>query len=263
MTSIQGPTGDPAGAQVGKNTLSGTVTDATTGKPISGVNIGVAQAGTTPNSAHMTTTNANGQYTVSGLSGTVNVAASRYTVNGTNPLYLYQTKMGVSSSSTVNFALKSWTPPGKRTVPANRANILFVDYDETFFECWFQDTKCTTGNTTNTQSVFKTNGMIGSNMWTTYGWSPIDHYEYATGGWPLWRAQDDPPKEWGGTALNTCIWYNNSGCPIEEYLLSSMFDIAKAYGMSTAVIGGNDYPTGHIDDANVDIHSAPEQWHAE
>ena len=110
-------------------TVKGTVTDATTGKPVANANIGYATSGTTPSTSSATKTNASGQYTISS-GGTINIIASRYTVNGTNPLYESQTKMNVSGSATVNFALKPFPVPGSRVVPANRAkNVLFVDYD--------------------------------------------------------------------------------------------------------------------------------------
>src|SRR5947199_7910892 len=93
------------------------------------------------------------------------------------------------------------------------------------------------------------NGILASQAWTQYGWSPIDHYQIAVGSYPAWRTPDAPGKVWGQPdGLDTNIWYSGS----EVFGQESIFDVAKSYGMSTAVIGGNDYPTGHITDANVD-----------
>ena len=97
-----------------------------------------------------------------------------------------------------------------------------------------------------------------------YGWAPIDHYQRAVGSFPGWRSPDTPPAVWGGsTSLDTNLWYNTS----EVFGQESIFDVAKSYGMNTAVIGGNDYPTGHITDNNVDsiqlganISGVPTQW---
>ena len=152
------------------NALRGTVTDATTGQPVAGVDIGVAQSGSTPSAAAYTITSADGTYTITGVSGTVNVAASRYTVNGTPPALIESDEDGHLATGTVNFALQPFAVPGQRTVPANRAkNVILVDMDHTYEECWFQDTKCGTGNTANVSAALKTNGMVGTSMWTSYG----------------------------------------------------------------------------------------------
>jgi hypothetical protein len=69
---------------------------------------------------------------------------------------------------------------------------------------------------------------------------------------------------WGQPdGLDTNIWYGGT----EVFGQESIFDVAKSNGMSTAVIGGNDYPTGHITDGNVDqitlgsnINGVPTKW---
>ena len=153
---------------------------------------------------------------------------------------------------------KSIAVPGSRTVPANRAkDLILVDFDETYEECWFSDPTCTSGNVGNVPSWAK-NGANATNHWTTYGWSPIDHYQIAVGNYPGWRSPDQPGATFDGSNnIDECIWYNDNygSCTAstpEYFLYSSMFDVGKAYGMHTAVIGGNDYPTGHINDNNVD-----------
>ena len=84
------------------------------------------------------------------------------------------------------------------------------------------------------------------------------------GSYPAWRTPDAPGKVWGQPdGLDTNIWYGGT----EQFGQQSIFDVAKSYGMNTAVIGGSDYPTGHITDGNVDqitlgknINGVPTQW---
>src|SRR5438105_3784564 len=174
--------------------------------------------------------------------------------------------MGVNASTgaTVNFSLTPIPVPGSRTVPTGRAkNLIIVDYDETYHESWFKDGQSMMNNSPATHQRSQ-NGVLASDTWTQYGWSPIDHYQIAVGSYPAWRTPDAPGKVWGQPdGLDTNIWYGGT----ENFGQESIFDVAKSHGMSTAVIGGNDYPTGHITDANVDqitlgqnINGVPTQW---
>ena len=154
--------------------------------------------------------------------------------------------------------------PGSRTVPAGRAkNLIIADYDETYHESWFTDAQSMVNNSPATHQLAQ-QGIMASETWTQYGWSPIDHYQIAVGSYPAWRTPDAPGKVWGQPdGLDTNIWYGGT----EQFGQQSIFDVAKSYGMNTAVIGGNDYPTGHITNSNVDqitlgqnINGVPTQW---
>jgi hypothetical protein len=254
------------GLAAGSASVSGVVTDASTGSPVANVQVGIS-LGAVGSTAQYTTTASNGSYSFSGIaSGTYNLSAWRYTINGTQPMYKDAQQMGISvnSSATVNFSLTLIAVPGSRTVPAGRAkNLIIADYDETYHESWFTDAQSMMNNSPATHQL-AASGVVASQNWTQYGWSPIDHYQIAVGSYPAWRTPDAPGKVWGQPdGLDTNIWYGGS----EQFGQQSIFDIAKSYGMNTAVIGGNDYPTGHITDSNVDqislgknINGVPTQW---
>ena len=250
----------------GSSGVSGVVTDASTGQPVANAQVGIS-TGTVGGTAQYTTTAANGSYSFTGIaSGTYNLEADRYTISGTQPLYkdAQQMQVSVNGNVTTNFSLTPIAVPGSRTVPAGRAkNMLIVDFDETYYNSWFTDTASMANNSPATHQIAQS-GVIGSESWTQYGWSPIDHYQIAVGSYPAWRTPDAPGKVWGQPdGLDTNIWYGGT----EVFGQESIFDVAKSHGMSTAVIGGNDYPTGHITDANVDqislgknISGVPTAW---
>ena len=274
-SSVFGDTDDlPSGAlrsprlsiAAGSSTVSGVVKDATTGNPIANAQVGIS-LGTVGGGGQYTTTASNGSYSFTGIAaGTYNLEADRYTISGTQPMYkdAEQMHITVNSSATANFNLTPIPVPGSRTIPAGRAkNLLIVDFDETYYDSWFADTQSMVNNSPATHQLAQ-NGVVASEAWTQYGWSPIDHYQIAVGSYPAWRTPDAPAKVWGQPdGLDTNIWYGGT----EVFGQESIFDVAKSHGMSTAVIGGNDYPTGHITDANVDqitlgqnINGVPTQW---
>ena len=254
------------GLAPGASSVSGVVTDASTGSPVANAQVGISP-GAVGATAQYTTTGSDGSYSFSGIaSGTYNLSASRYSLSGTQPFYKDAQLMGVNASTcaTVNFNLTPIPVPGSRTVPTGRAkNLIIVDYDETYHESWFTDAQSMLNNSPATHQLAQ-NGVLASDTWTQYGWSPIDHYQIAVGSYPAWRTPDAPGKVWGQPdGLDTNIWYGGT----ENFGQESIFDVAKSHGMSTAVIGGNDYPTGHITDANVDqitlgqnINGVPTQW---
>lgn len=254
------------GLAAGSSSVSGTVIDASSGQPVANALVGIS-AGAVGSTAQYATTASDGSYSFSGIaSGTYNLAASRYSISGMQPFYrdAQQMQVNVSGSVTVNFKLAPIPVPGARSVPAERAkNLIIVDFDETYYDSWFADSQSMANKSPATHQLAQS-GVVASEAWTQYGWSPIDHYQIATGSYPAWRSPDAPGKVWGQPdGLDTNIWYNGT----EKFGQESIFDVAKSYGMNTAVIGGNDYPTGHITDANVDqislgqnINGVPTQW---
>ena len=254
------------GLAAGSASVSGVVTDATTSQPVANAQVGIS-TGSVGATGQYTTTASDGSYSFTGIaSGTYNLEADRYTISGTQPFYkdAQQMQVSVNSSVKVNFSLTPIAIPGSRTVPSEHArNLIIVDYDETYYESWFTDSKSMQNNSPATHQLAQ-NGVLASETWTQYGYSPIDHYQIAVGSYPSWRTPDAPAKVWGQpNGLDTNIWYGGT----EVFGQESIFDVAKSNGMSTAVIGGNDYPTGHITDANVDqitlgknINGVPTQW---
>lgn len=254
------------GLAAGNASITGAVKDARTGSPVANAQVGIS-AGQVGSTAQYTTTGSDGSYSFTGIaSGTYNLSAWRYTINGTQPMYkdAQQVGINVSSSQTANFNLTPVAVPGSRSVPAGRAkNLIIADYDETYHESWFSDAQSMVNNSPATHQLAQI-GVLATETWTQYGWSPIDHYQIAVGSYPAWRTPDAPGKVWGQPdGLDTNIWYGGT----EQFGQESIFDVAKSYGMNTAVIGGNDYPTGHITDSNVDqitlgqnIKGVPTQW---
>ncbi|MEO8954415.1 MAG: carboxypeptidase regulatory-like domain-containing protein [Ktedonobacteraceae bacterium] len=254
------------GLAAGSATVSGVVKDASTGNPVANALVGIS-AGAVGSTAQYATTANDGSYSFSSIAaGTYNLAASRYAISGTQPFYkdAQQMSVNVSSTATVNFSLSPIAVPGSRTVSAGRAkNLIIVDYDETYHDSWFNDSQSMMNSSPATHQLAQA-GVLATEAWTQYGWSPIDHYQIAVGSYPAWRTPDAPGKVWGQPdGLDTNIWYGGS----EVFGQESIFDVAKSYGMNTAVIGGNDYPTGHITNANVDqislgqnINGVPTQW---
>ncbi len=264
------PNGSTKGTRLrlapGSSSVSGVVTDASTGKPVANATVGIS-LGAVGSTGQYATTASNGSYSFSGIaSGTYNLSAWRYTISGTQPLYkdAQQFSVNLSSSQTVNFNLTPIAAPGSRSIPTGHAkNLIIADYDETYHEAWFNDSKSMMNSSPATHQLAQS-GVMGTENWTQYGWSPIDHYQIAVGSYPAWRTPDAPGKVWGQPdGLDTNIWYGGT----EVFGQESIFDVAKSYGMNTAVIGGNDYPTGHITDGNVDqitlgsnINGVPTKW---
>jgi len=270
----------------GSDTVSGHVTDASTGAAISGATVYLSDvpspcnnsisAGACAPAMQTTTTNSSGAYSFTGIgNGSYNLAASRLTAGST----MYpQTAPGVvptgnsnqqgvtlnlsvSGNTTANFVLQPFASPGSRTAPSGHAkNLIVVDFDETYAKSWFGDANLSSFSTN--VNNFANGGVNNTNGFATYGWSPVDHYSIATGQYPYWRLWDPWPNNlcnWatsgnGGAdcGIDTNKFYCSGSCVPEAWGQMSMFDVAKAYGMSTAVIGGSDYPTGHINNANVD-----------
>jgi len=270
----------------GSDTISGRVVDASTGASVANSTVYLSDvpspcnnsisAGACAPAMQTTTTDSNGAYSFTGIgNGSYNLAASRLTAGST----MYpQTAPGVvptsnsnqqgvslnlsvSGNTTANFSLRPFAAPGSRATPSGHArNLIVVDFDETYAKSWFSDSNLSSLST-NVNS-FANGGVNNVNGFATYGWSPVDHYSIATGQYPYWRFWDPWPGNlcnWatsgnGGAdcGIDTNKFYCSGSCVPEAWGQMSMFDVAKAYGMSTAVIGGSDYPTGHINNANVD-----------
>src|SRR5581483_4969803 len=173
----------------GSSSVSGVVSDASTGQPVSGATVGIS-IGAVGSAAQYATTATDGSYSFSGIaSGTYNLTASRYAISGTQPFYkdAQQMSVNVSSTATVNFNLSPIAVPGSRTVPAGRAkNLIIVDYDETYHDSWFTDSQSMMNSSTATHQLAQA-GVLATEAWTQYGWSPIDHYQIAVGSYPAWR----------------------------------------------------------------------------
>ena len=246
-------------ASTGKGVIQGTITDVNTGQPIAHAYIGISP-GAVNSFACYTHTNADGSFAFTKLNpGTYNLSASRWTVNGTDPLYrdsvIWQIPVG-SGKVTVNVSLTPLQSPGYRKIGSNDAtNLIIVDMDETYFNSWFTDYNSVANpKVTPVIHNFVKQGVNATEEWTQYGYSPIDHYQLAVGSYPTWRTPDGPAKYWTqpDPNLDVNLWYSGGPKTAEEFGQESIFDVAKSYGMNTAVIGGNDYPSGHITDANID-----------
>ncbi len=157
----------------GTSIVSGHVTDAATGLPVANANVGIS-LGVVGSGATYATTAADGSYSFPGLAnGTYNLASSRYTISGSQPLYAYSTRMGVvvNANTSVDFSLNPIATAGSRPNQCNRAtNFLLIDYDETYFESWFTDPNSMMNNSPAIHSIAQ--GRVNATEhWTSYGWS--------------------------------------------------------------------------------------------
>ena len=246
----------------GQGTIQGKILDVTSGQPVANAYVGVSP-GLINSFGCYTYTTATGTFKIQHLpAGTYNLSASRWKVNGTDLLYrdsiVRQIPVG-NSVATVKVSLTPLKSPGFRVIGSGDAqNLIIVDMDETYFNAWFTD-KNSVADPKVTPAVhgIAKIGVNATENWTQYGYSPIDHYQLATGGFPAWRTPDQPAAYWTqpDPNLDVNLWYSGGPNTGEEFGQESIFDVARSYGMNTAVIGGNDYPAGHITDANVDqIH---------
>jgi len=246
----------------GQGIIRGKITDVKTGQPVANAYIGVSP-GLVNSFACYTYSQADGTFAIDHLPpGTYNLSASRWKVNGTDPLYrdsiVRQIPIG-NSIATVQVALTPLAAPGFRVIGQGDArNLIIVDMDETYYNAWFTDQNSVANpKLTPAMHGIARQGVTATEDWTQYGFSPIDHYQLATGAYPAWRTPDAPAPYWTEPSpnLDTNLWYSGSATNAEEFGQESIFDVAKSYGMNTAIIGGNDYPSGHITDANIDeIH---------
>ena len=97
------------GLAPGASSVSGVVTDASTGSPVANAQVAISP-GAVGATAQYTTTGSDGSFSFSGIaSGTYNLSASRYSLSGTQPFYKDAQQMGVNASTgaTVNFSLTS------------------------------------------------------------------------------------------------------------------------------------------------------------
>src|SRR5579872_520639 len=162
-------------ASSGHGTIQGTITDVKSGKPVVNAYIGVSP-GLINSFGCYTYTNASGTFRIQHLpAGTYNLSASRWKVNGTDPLYrdsiVRQIPVG-NSVATVKVALTPLSAPGYRVIGSGDAhNVILVDMDETYFNAWFTD-KNSVANPKVTPAMhgIAKMGVNGIEDWTQYGY---------------------------------------------------------------------------------------------
>ena len=103
--------------------------------------------------------------------------------------------------------------------------------------------------------AFLQRASLASSVWWPYGWRPLDQYALLTGTYPQWATYDPwpHPVAWGmPDNIDTTYWFTG-GRAAHLFGQESIFDVAKGYGMQTAVVAGSDFILSDATTRNVDI----------
>lgn len=245
----------------GGYTLSGTVTDAATGKPVLGavvwINLPVVKGQRTSNALH-TVTDAAGNFQFIHLAGgQYIVVASRYYNMGDGRYYaerVFPAVMLRSNRTSFILPLTSVPAPGQRSFTGKQAkNIIMIDLRGFYAASLLNDPLLL--NQTQNIRGFLQHASVKRSVWLPYGWRPLDQYALLTGTYPQWATYDTWPNPvaWGmPDAIDTTFWFTG-GRNAHLFGQESVFDVAKAYGMQTGVVAGSDYLLSDATTRSVDV----------
>ena len=233
----------------GGYTLSGIVTDSTTGKPVQEAVVWIdlpPVAGQRSSNALHTVTDAGGNFSFSHLAmDTYTVVASRYYALGDGRYYaerVFPSVLLMRNRSNLTLPLAPKAAPGKRSLVEGRAkNLILLDLRGFYADSILNDPLLL--NETQNLRTFLHGASVKSSVWQPYGWRPLDQYALLTGTYPAW-ATDDPwphPVAWGlPDGIDTTFWFTGER-NTHLFGQESIFDVAKGYGMQTNVVAGIDY----------------------
>jgi Carboxypeptidase regulatory-like domain len=247
--------------QHGGYTLSGEVTDARSGQPVTSAVVWIdlpVQEGRPTSIALHTLTDANGAYQFRHLAaGSYTVVASRYYTEGDGRYYGERVFLSVSlknNRSDVVLPLTALAAPGKRSIANGQAkNVILLDL-RGFYAASLLDDALLVNQAQNVRA-FLQHAYVLRSLWDPYGWRPLDQYALLTGTYPQWATYDPWPHlvPWGvPDAIDTTYWYTG-GRSAHLFGQESLFDVAKGYGMQTGVVAGSDYILSDATTRNVDL----------
>ncbi len=232
----------------GGYTLKGVTVDARTQRAVGGVSIWITLP---PVLGQRTAPQLRSVSTVSGVfsfsrlaAGRYNLAAARYFVQAGQPIYpeATLTNVVIPQHTSVRLSLSPQSAPGTRQRAGGTAqNVVILDLSGVYAESWFDD-PALQAEAHNVRSL-ATSGARAAHVVAPYGWHPADQYALLSGTYPSWRGYDSWPQlpSWGTPdGIDTPFWYNPSPTTLESGQ-ESLFDVARGYGMSTAVLGGQKY----------------------
>lgn len=235
--------------KTGGYTLSGTVIDAQTKKPVFGAVVWIdlpVQVGQPTGMPLHTVTDEQGNYQFIHLAqGSYTLVASRYYDIGDHRYYAEHIFTSVSLINNRAGLALSLTPivvPGTRAVPPGKAkNIILIDV-RGFYAASLLDDQSLLSQTRDFRA-FLQQARVANSVWLPYGWRPLDLYTVLTGTYPQWATYDPWPHTvpWGmPDNIDTTFWFSG-GRDAHLFGQESIFDVAKAYGMQTGVVAGSDY----------------------
>ncbi len=176
--------------------------------------------------------------------GSYNLAIARYFMQARQPIYPETTftRIGVPQRVTLRCMLFPKSAPGTRHLGENVArNMVILDTSGIYADSWFDDATLQLEDP-NIRAMAAA-GARATHIVAPYGWHPVDQYALLSGSYPAWRAYDAWPSlpPWGTPdGIDTTFWYNTTLTKL-EFGQESLFDVARSYGMSTAVLGGQKY----------------------
>jgi hypothetical protein len=242
-------------------TLAGNVVDARSGQPIFNAVVWLdlpPVMGQPTSAALHTVTDSQGSYVFQHIAvGSYTLAASRYYNVDDGRYYgerIYSPVMLKGDRLHVTLALSPISAPGKRAVNNHTAkNLIVIDLRGFYANSLLNDPLL--AQQTQNLRAFLRRSEVASSLWWPYGWRPLDQYALLTGSYPSWATYDPwpHPVAWGlPDNVDTTFWFTG-GRNAHLFGQSSIFDVAKGYGMQTGVVAGSDYITSDATTRNVDV----------
>ncbi len=232
----------------GGYTLNGIVTNAQTDQRVGGASVWITlppTLGQRTAPVLRTVSGIDGKFAFPHLAtGSYNLAIARYFMQAGQPIYPEATfvHVVVPQRAVLHYAIQPKPAPGVRQRGVNVArNVVILNTSGIYAESWFDDAALQL-NDPNIRAM-AASGARATHMVAPYGWHPADQYALLSGSYPAWRAYDAWPQlpPWGTPdGIDTTFWYNTTLTKL-EFGQESLFDVARSYGMSTAVLGGQKY----------------------
>ncbi len=244
--------------------LGGAVVDARTGQAVfdAVVWLDLPPAADQPTSAALhTVTDSQGNYVFQHIApGSYTLAASRYYNVGDGRYYgerVYSAVMLKGSRLHVTLSLTAIPAPGKRIVSGNSGhvakNLIVIDL-RGFYATSLLDDPLLAQQSQHLRAFLR-QANVTTSLWWPYGWRPLDQYALLTGSYPSWATYDPWPHPipWGlPDSVDTTFWFTG-GRGAHLFGQSSIFDVAKGYGMQTGVLAGSDFINSDATMRNVDV----------
>ena len=247
--------------RTGGFTLSGSVTDAVTSKPVLGavvwIDLPVVAGQRTSNALHTITDNTGTFQFIHLAPEQYTVVASRYYNFGDGRYYaerVFPSVMLTGNRSRLILPLTAISAPGKRSLLARQAkNVIMIDLRGFYATSILADPLLL--NQTQNLRTFLRHAAVRSSLWQPYGWRPLDQYALLTGTYPQWATYDPwpHPVAWDmPDNIDTTFWFTGERSA-HLFGQESIFDVAKGYGMQTSVIAGSDYILSDATTRSVDV----------
>ncbi|MEO9060300.1 MAG: hypothetical protein ABI396_19175 [Ktedonobacteraceae bacterium] len=247
--------------RTGGYTLSGSVIDAATSKPVLGavvwIDLPVVAGQRTSNALHAVTDNTGYFQFIHLAPDHYTVVASRYYDLGDGRYYaerVFPSIIVQGNHSRLTLPLIAVPAQGKRSLQAGQAkNVIMIDLRGFYAASILADPLLL--NQTQNLRAFLRHAAVRSSVWQPYGWRPLDQYALLTGTYPQWATYDTwpHPVAWDmPDNIDTTFWFTGERSS-HLFGQESIFDVAKGYGMQTSVVAGSDYILSDATTRDVDV----------